>query len=152
LRSDIILFDVGKSLDLKRCFKNTLEAISAILRKNQSMIIKIKNLKLKTILGIHSWEEKVDREIVINVEIETDHRKSLESDEISDAIDYDDIVKKIKNLIATTRFKLVEKMAQQMMNMILQDARIKKCKIEIDKVGAVEGLESFSVKIEQSNK
>jgi FolB domain-containing protein len=116
------------------------------------MILKIKNLKLKTILGVHQWEGKIDREIIINAKIETNHLKSLESDEISDSIDYDLIVSKIKNLIATSRFKLVEKMAQQVMNEILQDKRITKCKLEIDKVGAVEGLESFSVQIEQSNK
>lgn len=116
------------------------------------MILKIKNLKLKTVLGVHSWEEKVDREIVVNVELESNFTKSLESDEISDAIDYDEISSKIKNLIATTRFKLVEKMAQQVMNLIMQDDRIIRCKLEIDKLGAVESLDSFSVTLEQNKK
>lgn len=127
-------------------------AISASSQKNQLMILKIKNLKLKTILGVHSWEEKVDREIVVNVELESNSTKSLESDEISDAIDYDEISSKIKNLIATTRFKLVEKMAQQVMNLIMQDSRIIRCKLEIDKLGAVESLDSFSVTLEQTKK
>ena len=43
-------------------------------------------------------------------------------------------------------------MAQDMMNEIMQDSRISKCKLEIDKVGAVESLESFSITIEQENK
>ena len=76
------------------------------------MIIKIKNLRLKTILGIYEWEENVDREIIINAKIHTNFDRALISDEISDALDYDDIVTKIKNLIANKRFKLVEKMAQ----------------------------------------
>lgn len=120
--------------------------------KNQPMIIKIKNLRLKTILGIYEWEENVDREIIINAKIHTNFDKALISDEISDALDYDDLVTKIKNLISNKRYRLVEKMAQDMMNEIMQDIRITKCKLEIDKVGAVESLESFSITIEQENK
>ncbi len=116
------------------------------------MIIKIKNLRLKTILGIYEWEENVDREIIINAKIHTNFDRALISDEISDALDYDDIVTKIKNLISNKRYRLVEKMAQDIMNEIMQDRRISKCKLEIDKVGAVESLESFSIIIEQENK
>lgn len=113
------------------------------------MIIKIKNLKLKTIIGIHKWEEIVDREIIINATISTNFDKSLFSDDIADTIDYDAIVANIKNLVSTKRFKLVEKMAQEIMDLIMLDQRISKCKLEIDKIGAVESLESFSIIIEQ---
>ena len=113
------------------------------------MLLKIKNLKLQTVLGVHLWEEKINRGIIINVEIESDFIKSLQSDDIDDTIDYDLITTEIKKLIASKRFKLVETMAQKIMDQIMEDSRIKRCKIEIDKVGAVEAVESFSVTIEQ---
>jgi FolB domain-containing protein len=116
------------------------------------MLLKIKNLKLKTILGIYAWEEHVEREIIINLEIESDSNLALTSDNIEDAIDYDKISNKVKNLIATTRFKLIEKMAQEVMNKIMQDQRIIRCKIEIDKVGALDFVESASITIEQFRK
>ncbi|MBU6339187.1 MAG: dihydroneopterin aldolase [Rickettsiales bacterium] len=116
------------------------------------MIIKIKNLHLKTVIGIHDWEKNIDREILINVEIHTNFNEALRSDKITDAIDYDHIVNKIKKLIASKNYQLVERMAQDVMDKILEDKRINKCKLEIDKVGAVEMLESFSVTIEQENK
>ena len=113
------------------------------------MLIKIKNLKLYTVIGIHAWEESIDREIIINVEITTDHENSLQSDDIADTIDYDSIVSEIKNMIQTTRFKLVEKMAQEIANLIFRNSKVKKCKVEVDKVGVVQGVDSFSVTIEQ---
>jgi dihydroneopterin aldolase len=115
------------------------------------MIIKIKNLRLKTIIGIHDWEKNIDRDIVINAEIHTNFNNALKSDKIEDAIDYDNIVNQIKNLVATNRYQLVEKMAQDMINNILEDKRINKCKLEIDKIGLNSSLESFSVIIEQEN-
>ncbi len=116
------------------------------------MIIKIKNLKLHTIIGVHKWEEIIDREIIINVEITTNLTQSLQSDNINDTVDYDLVITKIKNLVETKRFKLIEKMAQSLMDSILEDQRISKCKIEIDKVGVFDYLDSVSVTLEQENK
>lgn len=113
------------------------------------MLIKIKNLRLTTIIGVHEWEGKIDREIVINATIETDFVKALSSDDIADTIDYDVIITKIKNLIAENRFKLIEKLAQMVMNKIMEDSRVKRCQLEIDKVGVVESVDSFSITIEQ---
>ncbi len=116
------------------------------------MIIKIKNLRLHTIIGVFEWEATIDREIIINAEITTNHLAALQSDELSDTINYDQIITKMKNTVANSRFKLVEKLAQTLMEEILQDQRIKKCKLEIDKVGVVENVDSFSITIEQENR
>jgi dihydroneopterin aldolase len=109
------------------------------------MLIKLKNLHLKTIIGVYKWEDDVERKILINIEIETDHVESMKSDDIKDAIDYDVITKNIKDLVKNNRFKLVEKMVDEILNLIMTDKKIKKCKLEIDKIGAVADLESFSI-------
>jgi len=109
------------------------------------MIIKIKNLRLKTIIGVYEWEQSIAREIIINIEIETDHRVSMQSDNIEDALDYDIIVAKIKKFIGANHFKLVERMVLKVIDLIMEDKRIKKCQLEIDKVGAIDDIDSFSV-------
>jgi len=40
-------------------------------------------------------------------------------------------------------------MAQEVLNEIMQDARIIRCKIEIDKVGALDFVESASITLEE---
>lgn len=109
------------------------------------MLIKLKNLNLKTIIGVHKWEDNIERKILINIEIETDNIEAMKSDNIKDAIDYDFITENVKNLVKNNRFKLVEKMVDEILNLIMTDERIKKCKLEIDKIGAVADLESFSI-------
>ncbi len=109
------------------------------------MIIKIKNLRLETILGIYDWEQNVKRPIIINAEIHTGFDNARFSNDISKTIDYDIIVKQIKTYVASKNFQLVEKMAQEIIENIMTDKRIDKCSLEIDKVGAVENLESFSI-------
>ena len=116
------------------------------------MIIKIKNFKLKTIVGIYDWEQDFQREILINAKIHTNSTKAKISNNISDTIDYDLIINKIKQFVINNKFQLIEKMAQEIMDLIMSDQRISKCKLEIDKVGAVDCLESFSVTISKSRK
>ena len=113
------------------------------------MIIKIKNLCLQTIVGVYEFEQSILRDIVINVEINTDNDLAVYSDNIDDAIDYDKIVEKIKNIVKQNHFKLIERMAGSIIEAIMEDGRVKKCRLEIDKVGAVENLESFSVILER---
>ena len=115
------------------------------------MRIKVKNLRLKTIIGMHAWEENVKRDIIINAQIDTDYTDSTITDDIEDTIDYAKIVDSLKN-IAKKRFKLVEKMAQEMVNEIMKDKKVKKCQLELDKVGALEDLESFSVSLRAKRK
>ncbi len=116
------------------------------------MLIKIKNFRLKTIIGIYPWEENIDREIIINITIETDFSNACLSDKIEDAIDYDVIINKIKNLVSNRRFKLIEKMAKELIDLIMEDRHIKKCTLEIDKVGVIESVDSFSVTLIEERK
>lgn len=114
------------------------------------MLLKIKNLKLQTIIGIFDWEQTVNRDIIINITIELKDNKVLVSNDISDTIDYDQITSFIKEMAKNKKFKLVETMAQEIANKIMSDEKVKECVVELDKVGAVENLESFSVTIKKS--
>lgn len=99
-------------------------------------------------MGIHEWENHIDREIIINAELETNHENSLTSDNIEDTINYEEIVAKIQNLLQSKRFKLIEKMAAEIMSKLMEDKRIRRCKLEVDKVGAIKDIDSFSIILE----
>ncbi len=114
------------------------------------MIIKIKNFKFKTILGIYKWEEEFEREVIINLAIHTDHDRARFTNNINDTIDYDKITDKIKTLLLNKNFRLIEEMSQQILDLIMQDDRIKRCEIEVDKVGVIDGVESFAVLLSQN--
>lgn len=109
------------------------------------MIIKIKNLRITTIIGIHEWERSHPREIIINLHMEFDGLKAAKSDNINDTIDYDSLSQKITAFVQSTSYGLVEKLAVDLLYKIMEDQRINYAKIEIDKPGAVGNAESVSV-------
>ncbi len=116
------------------------------------MIIKIKNLRLKTILGIYDYEQKINRDIIINAEIHTKNEKSRFSNSINDTIDYDIIIKHIKTLVSSKNFGLIENLANEILEIIMKDDRICKCILEVDKLNVVESVDSFSITLKAKQK
>ena len=109
------------------------------------MIVRIKNLKVQTIIGVFDWEKEQERDLFINLELHFDGDKSANSDDIKDTLDYDSISKTLIAETAKTRFDLIEKLSTHLLDFIMQDERIQKAIIEIDKPGAVKEAESVSV-------
>lgn len=113
------------------------------------MIIKIKNLHITTSIGVYEWEKEFARDIIINAEIVTDHRDSLISDELQDTIDYDEIISKMRDLLKKKKFKLIEKLTQELVDLIMEDSRVLRCKVEVDKMKVFDDLDSLSVTLTQ---
>ena len=109
------------------------------------MIIKVKNLKLNTNIGVYDWEKTHSRTLIFNVIIETDFIEGIKSDNLKDIIDYDVIVNHIKNFVENNRCQLIEKMVGEILNIIMQDKRIKRCDLEVDKLKVVDFVDSFSI-------
>jgi FolB domain-containing protein len=109
------------------------------------MIIKVKNLKLQTILGIYNWEKEKPRDVVINLSMEIDPEPVLNSNNIEDTIDYHAVGMLIKDLLDGNDFDLVEDLANQILNLVMQDERITTAEIEVDKPKAFDLADSVSV-------
>lgn len=109
------------------------------------MIIKIKNLVVTAIIGIHDWERTTPRNIIINLELEFDGIKASKTDNINDTLNYDSISQIITMEVQKTNFGLIEKLAVHLLYKIMEDQRINYAKIEVDKPGAVANAASVSV-------
>jgi len=108
------------------------------------MIIKIENLKLRTIVGIYEWEKKTKQDIVINVEIEFDGAKAIETDNIEDTVDYKTITKKIIAMVEGSQFNLIERIAGEAIKIVMENKMVDKAAVRVDKPGALRFTDSVS--------
>jgi 7,8-dihydroneopterin aldolase/epimerase/oxygenase len=109
------------------------------------MIIRIKNLRIDAHLGVYEWEKDFSRALLFNVEIETDQENSMKSDELEDTIDYDKITNQIKEFTQNNHCKLIEKLTNEILHLIMQDLRIKRCTLEVDKLKVYDFVDSYSI-------
>jgi D-erythro-7,8-dihydroneopterin triphosphate epimerase len=106
--------------------------------------VKIKNLRLRTIVGIFPQERESLQDVVINATIQFDAASALHSDQIKDTLDYKTLTKNIIDHVEKSRWFLLEKLTRSVLDLILEDPRVKKASVEIDKPMALRFADSVS--------
>lgn len=109
--------------------------------------IRITDLRLRTVIGTNDWERESKQDIVINVTIEFDATKAAQSDDLKETVDYKAITKRIIKFVESSQFFLLEKLAAQVLDMIMEDKRILGSAVRIDKPLALRFSKSVSVEM-----
>ncbi len=108
-------------------------------------IIRITDLKLKAIIGINTWERTTRQDVIINLELDFDASKPAQSDNIKDTVDYKALKKRIIELVEGSKFFLLEKLVEKVLTLIMQDSKIRKATVRIDKPKALRFAKSVSI-------
>ena len=107
----------------------------------------IKNLQVETIIGIFNWEREVRQVVSIDLVMEFDNKIAAKSDDIEDALDYKKIGKKVSSYVERSKFKLVERLAEQIAKLVLKEFPVSSLTISVTKPGALRGSESVGISI-----
>ena len=110
----------------------------------------IKDLKVRGILGIHDWERVSPRDIVINVIVYADTRKAAKTDDIADCANYSALAKKVRAHAEYAARMTVEALANDLAEICLQEANVRKVIVRVEKPGAVAEAESVGVEVERA--
>jgi FolB domain-containing protein len=110
----------------------------------------IKDLAVDGILGINPDERVNKQTILVNAELFTDTSKAARTDSIDDAVNYRTITKAMIAHIEAGEPMLVERLVQELADICLEDERVQKVKISVEKPGALRFARSVGIKITRS--
>jgi len=110
-------------------------------------IIRVKNLRLRTYIGINNDEIANRQDVIINIEIHYPAVKASQSDNMEDALNYRTITKKIITLVENNRFGLLEKMTNDVLSIASEHPWVTFAKVEIDKPHALRFADSVSLQL-----
>jgi len=109
--------------------------------------IHIKDLLLRTIVGINQEERENRQDVLINITLDADTRAAGLSDDIRDAVNYRTITKRVIRMVETARFYLVERLAAEIAAICLADPRVNAARVVLEKPGALRFARSVGVEI-----
>lgn len=112
------------------------------------MIIRVKNLRLRAIVGVNPWERTEPQAVIVNLEVEFNGQAAATSDNIEDTIDYRAISKKVIELVEKSNYQLIETLAGHILGSVMEDPRIYRARVEVDKPNAIKSADSTSVELE----
>ena len=112
-------------------------------------IIFLRELKVDTLIGVYEWERQVAQTIQIDLDIALPNSKACQSDDIADALDYADIVKHLKYVLASRHFNLLEALAEHIAQILLKDFNAPWVKVSVAKLQAIRGSRMVGISIKR---
>jgi len=107
----------------------------------------IRDLALRCIVGVYPEERRERQDVVVNVEMHCDLRPAGRSDALEDTVDYKAIKKAILKLAETSRYRLIEALAEAIADRALADEKVARVVVTVDKPGALRFARSSAVEI-----
>ncbi|NIF21350.1 bifunctional dihydroneopterin aldolase/7,8-dihydroneopterin epimerase [Candidatus Pantoea multigeneris] len=112
-------------------------------------IVFIDQLTVFTTIGVYDWEQSIQQKLVLDVEMAWDNRQAAASDDVNDCLSYADVSEAILNHLTGQRFALVERVAEEIADLLMSRFKTPGVRIKVSKPGAVAQAAQVGVKIER---
>jgi FolB domain-containing protein len=111
--------------------------------------ILIKDLRVRCIIGVNPEERREKQDVVINVTLWADLRAAGRSDRFEDTVDYRGIKKRIYEMVEGSEYYLVEALAERAAGICLEDGRVERVEVRVEKPAALRFARTVGVEIER---
>lgn len=115
-------------------------------------IVYLNDLRIDTVVGIYDWERRTRQTVILDIEMGADISKAAETDDISHTIDYKAVAKRLFSFVGESEFELVEKLAEGVATILLEEFKVPWCRVRLNKKGAVRGVRDVGVIIERGKR
>ena len=115
-------------------------------------IVYLNDLRIDTVVGIYEWERRTRQTVILDIEMGADISKAAETDDISHTIDYKAVAKRLFSFVGESEFELVEKLAEGVATILLEEFKVPWCRVRLNKKGAVRGVRDVGVIIERGKR
>ena len=107
--------------------------------------IRIKDLRLRTYIGIKEEEILNQQDILINATILYPAANAVSVNQIEQALNYRTITKAMIRHVEDHRFALLERLTQELLDIVMQHEQVRYAEVEVDKPHALRFAESVSI-------
>ncbi len=107
--------------------------------------IRVKDLRLRTFIGIKEEEINNKQDVLINLTILYPAVDAVQVNDIEHALNYRTITKAIIQHVEGNRFALLERLTQEILDLVMTHPSVGYAEVEVDKPHALRFAESVSI-------
>ena len=122
---------------------NKKEKVNFIYKKK----VIIKDLLLNIMIGYYNFEKVEKQKVQFNIDLNYINQKVHNDKNIKSIVDYEKIIKIIKNLTKNKHYNFLESLAEDVFDALFKDERIHKIRLKIEKLDAISETESVGIEI-----
>jgi dihydroneopterin aldolase len=110
----------------------------------------VRDLEIKALLGIYEHEKRDPQRIIVNIDLSVHEGKDPLSDDISQVVSYEVVVKKVEKIVREGHVNLVETLAERIAEACLRDRRVVGARVRIEKPDIIKNARSVGIEIERT--
>ena len=111
--------------------------------------ILIRDLLVRGIVGINEDERRERQDVLVNLVLWVDTRAAAASDDISAAVNYRSVAKRVLQHVEGGAPMLVERLASELARLVLAEFAVERVRVRVEKPGALRFARSVGVEIER---
>ncbi len=109
----------------------------------------IQGLTLYSLIGVYDFERVEKQRIVLDLELETNLAIAAKTDNVNDTLDYGKLSLRLEEIANNSEFKLLEALADAMLNMIFSEFKPKHVRMVMHKPDILSNTKSVGIIIER---
>ena len=95
--------------------------------------IRLSGIRVRAHHGVHPEEQEKGQEFMVDVVAQIDLSAAGESDRLKDTVDYGSLAQRIHDLVASERWNLLERVAERVAQLVLEDERVRDVEVTVHK-------------------
>lgn len=114
-------------------------------------LVLIRDLVMMCSIGVHAHEHDAKQRIRINMELDALEGARPIEDDLRNVVCYDEIISAVRRIVDAGHVRLIETLAERIAGLCLSDPRIRRARIQIEKLDVYADVGSVGVAIERFN-
>ena len=99
--------------------------------------IQIEGMRFDCIIGINDWERVAKQPIEIDLTLHADLSRAAQTDDVADTVNYRTISHRVRDFVEGSNFVLIEKLADGIAAVCLEDEHVIQADVRLRKPGAL---------------
>ena len=111
--------------------------------------LRIRGLEVMTTIGVPDDEREQPQRVLVDADIALDAKRAAGSDDVADTLDYGQLVADIEALAAAGERRLLERLAEEIADLILEQGIVEEVAVEVAKatVPVAQHVSAVSVRV-----
>lgn len=112
----------------------------------------LRDMVLLARVGVHAAEQRQAQRIRLNIDLVVHEPPAGEPlpDQLSRVVDYEAVAARVRAIVAAGHSRLLETLAERLARVCLEDVRVARVRIRVEKLDVFEDIDAVGIEIERT--
>ena len=105
------------------------------------------DIQLQAIVGVYNWERLQPQSLLLDLDLSLPNNQAGLTDDLANAVNYADLVERLRQFVATTQRQLIEALAEDIAQWLLTEYPLDKVHLKLTKLGVLPKVGKIGIDI-----